>query len=214
MQIIAHRGYWKSHKEKNSMKAFERSLNKGYGIETDVRDFNGEIVISHDYVASKSGLILLQDFIKLISNYSSKKPITIALNVKSDGLANLINCELKEFRNKNFDLFVFDMSVPDMKEYFSANFIVYSRLSEVELNPSWYDQCSGIWLDSFQTNWFDSKLIEKYLNDSKKVCVVSSELHGREKSDLWDIIYSLRKEENIMLCTDLPAEAELFFNSQ
>ncbi len=48
MQVISHRGYWKSAAEKNTTTAFARSFALGYGTETDVRDLNGELVISHD----------------------------------------------------------------------------------------------------------------------------------------------------------------------
>ncbi len=38
MQILSHRGYWKSIKEKNSFIAFERSFLAMHGVETDLRD--------------------------------------------------------------------------------------------------------------------------------------------------------------------------------
>ncbi|MFQ6343008.1 hypothetical protein [Campylobacter sp. VTCC 70190] len=41
MQILSHRGYWKNKEEKNSIVAFERSLTKMYGLETDLRDNGG-----------------------------------------------------------------------------------------------------------------------------------------------------------------------------
>ncbi|HDG1702299.1 TPA: hypothetical protein PFE33_004667, partial [Kluyvera ascorbata] len=34
--------------EKNTQTAFERSFSLGFGTETDIRDFGGELVISHD----------------------------------------------------------------------------------------------------------------------------------------------------------------------
>ena len=48
MQILAHRGRWRSPSEKNSEGAFRAALSAGYGIETDIRDFDGRLVISHD----------------------------------------------------------------------------------------------------------------------------------------------------------------------
>lgn len=212
MKILSHRGYWKNQKEKNSLVAFERSFEKGYGIETDIRDLDGHLVVSHDHVTYKSDIVYLRDLLKLIKNFSLNSSITIALNVKADGLASLLKSELDNLISEDLDFFVFDMSVPDMREYFNNKFKVYSRVSEVEPNPSFYDQCSGIWLDSFNSNWFDEKVIKRFLDDSKQVCIVSSELHSREKSDLWDIIYPLRKETSLTLCTDLPEEATAFFN--
>ena len=46
MKIIAHRGFWIKDSEKNTVKAFERALENGFGIETDLRDYNQKIVAS------------------------------------------------------------------------------------------------------------------------------------------------------------------------
>jgi len=91
MIIISHRGYWKTDKEKNSIAAFERSFSLGFGTETDVRDFNGKLVISHD-IANKDS-ISFEEFIKIYLKYS--KSNWLALNVKSDGIRDL----LKKSRN-------------------------------------------------------------------------------------------------------------------
>ena len=53
MEIISHRGYWFKNSEKNSDLAFRRSFSLSFGTETDIRDFDGELVISHD-VANKN----------------------------------------------------------------------------------------------------------------------------------------------------------------
>ena len=214
IQIISHRGFWTNDEEKNTLEAFQKSFSNGFGIETDIRDLDGRIVISHDVPHSNSEPVFLKDLLSMAETFMENNKLTIALNIKSDGLVSLLNHEIENSNVKGLDIFVFDMSVPDMRDYFRDNYKVFSRVSEVELDPSWYQSCSGIWLDSFETNWFNSALIEKYISDEKKVCIVSSELHGREYTDLWDIIYPLRGEENIMLCTDLPTEAELFFNSK
>ena len=48
MKILSHRGYWKTAEEKNTATAMHRSFSLGFGTETDVRDYNGKLVISHD----------------------------------------------------------------------------------------------------------------------------------------------------------------------
>ena len=48
MIILSHRGYWKDVNEKNQQVSFERSFSLGFGTETDIRDYKGELVISHD----------------------------------------------------------------------------------------------------------------------------------------------------------------------
>jgi len=46
--ILAHRGAWTVPKERNSAEALKRALKSGFGIETDLRDLDGTVVISHD----------------------------------------------------------------------------------------------------------------------------------------------------------------------
>ena len=45
MRILAHRGYWNSSIGKNSPEALKTALAKGYGFESDVRDYMGKLVI-------------------------------------------------------------------------------------------------------------------------------------------------------------------------
>ncbi|MCW1376433.1 hypothetical protein OLQ29_05960, partial [Campylobacter jejuni] len=67
---------------KNSIIAFNRSFLNSYGLETDLRDMGGGIVISHD-MASENCL-KLEDFFKLYKKYNTNLPL--ALNIKADGL--------------------------------------------------------------------------------------------------------------------------------
>ena len=81
MNILAHRGYWLKPEEKNTRIAFERALSLGFGIESDVRDYLGNLVISHDIPGDSA--MPLSEFIALLEQYPR---VSFALNVKSDGL--------------------------------------------------------------------------------------------------------------------------------
>jgi glycerophosphoryl diester phosphodiesterase len=48
LKIISHRGFWITPSEQNTEVAFIRALECGFGIETDIRDVSGDLVISHD----------------------------------------------------------------------------------------------------------------------------------------------------------------------
>ena len=50
--------------EQNKLVAFKRAINSGFGIETDIRDFNGKLVISHSLPDTNS--IKLSELLKLI----------------------------------------------------------------------------------------------------------------------------------------------------
>ena len=100
LDIIAHRGFWIKSNQKNSVEAFKLALENGFGIETDLRDFNGNIVISHD-VPTES-CITFHDFMAIVQEYP---PQTLSLNIKSDGLQELSKKDLGSYT----DYFFFDM---------------------------------------------------------------------------------------------------------
>lgn len=203
MEILSHRGYWLTPAEKNTTIAFERTFRLGFGTETDVRDSNGKIVISHDIPIG--GELFLEDFLQLAEDAGG----LLALNIKSDGLASHVSNALRGF--PDLEYFIFDMSVPDMRSYLDLGMPVYCRVSEVEIAPPWLDECRGVWLDSFVKDWFEVADVKRYLNLNKAVCIVSPELHGRRHADLWDRIRALKNEKGLYLCTDYPEKAELFF---
>ena len=203
MKIISHRGYWLDAAEKNAESAFLRSISLGFGTETDVRDCMRRLVISHDMPHGKE-----MDFGRLLSIINGAT-FLLAINIKSDGLAELICEQMKGYSRDNW--FVFDMSVPDMRHHLAVGNPVFGRMSEVEQIPAWFDRVEGVWLDSFEGEWFDASLITALLAQGKRVCVVSSELHGRERGGLWSMLRPFARENQVILCTDFPLEASTFF---
>jgi len=205
MKILSHRGYWISEKEKNTKKAFLRSFCLGFGTETDVRDCNGNLVISHDPPTGTE--MKFREFLLLCPD-----GITLALNIKADDLAEKIKADLSLF--PLIDWFVFDMSIPDMRGYINDDNSVFARMSEVESVPPWIEKCEGVWLDAFEDIWYDVKTIDGLLRMGKKVCIVSSELHKRDYFNLWDMLKNSPEFINsnkTYLCTDYPEKAKLYF---
>jgi len=206
MIIISHRGYWLDPFERNQRSAFERSFKLGFGTETDLRDFNGTVVISHD--VPKGHELTFLNFLDIYKN-SSSIPLPLALNVKADGLSEMVRIALTDY--SDLDVFVFDMSVPDMRNYFDVGIPVFTRMSEVEKSPAWFEHSAGVWLDGFESTWFDEDTLDRLLATGKRVCVVSSELHGRDPKELWSMLYLHRNVDNLLLCTDYPERARKFF---
>lgn len=210
MKILSHRGYWKAAVEKNSLAAFERSFKLGFGTETDIRDWQGALVISHDI--PQGGEILLSDFLDMASAHSHQEnPITLALNIKADGLSEKVAAALSNHRH--LDPFVFDMSIPDMRSYITDNIPVFTRISEAEVKPVWLEKSSGIWLDSFDYDWFGFDELSGFLEVGKRVCIVSPELHQRSHLPLWSTLKKMGLNEQLLLCTDFPEDALLFFEA-
>lgn len=210
MKIIAHRGFWINAHEKNSYTAFEQSFQNGFGVETDIRDFDGQLVISHNL--ANCACMTLDIFLQLYVKYSSQPKL--ALNIKADGLQAILENKLNLFRVENY--FVFDMAVPDGLGYLRRGMKTYTRQSEYEAIPPYYEKADGVWLDEFDGHWLTDDIIEQHLSAGKSVCIVSPELHGRSFKKEWEHYRELEKEigrDRLMLCTDLPEQAKEFFNA-
>ena len=211
MKFIAHRGFWSNIAEQNTEKAFIKALENGYGIETDVRDYNGEVVIAHDLPVGST--MPFTDFLALHQNYalSSDTPLYLAINIKADGLTSKLWDALSEAQTK--DYFVFDMSVPDALHYLKQNMPTFTRQSEYEADPSFYDEATGVWIDCFNSCWFSLEVVETHLRNGKQVCIVSPELHKRENyiEEQWHKLSHLADNNRLLLCSDFPHLAEKYF---
>ena len=205
MTVLSHRGYWLAPAEKNTVVAFRRSFDLGFGTETDVRDRGGELVISHD--PPRGGEMLLAEFLDLLGG----RNLPLALNVKADGLAEGIRDALAGRGLTKW--FVFDMSVPDTLRQLLVGNPVYTRASEYEPAPVLLDRAAGIWADGFQGEWWDAEILGKWADRQRPVCLVSPELHGRDPAAAWDRLALVRASgvEGLQLCTDRPEEARRFF---
>ncbi|WP_318498342.1 PI-PLC domain-containing protein [Photobacterium leiognathi] len=208
MEIIAHRGYWIDKAEKNTFTAFKRAIDNNFGIETDLRDYDGEIVISHDIPTQNNRT--LDDFLNLVSE---NKEIILALNIKSDGLQDLLlrNDAIKEIRH-----FYFDMSIPDCLIFSKKNMTYFSRVSDIEPTALLYLESDGVWLDNFTDDELDLVELDKVLSDGKKVALVSPELHGYCYESYWaklkQYVLERKSSKNILICTDFPMQAKDYFN--
>lgn len=209
MIILSHRGYWQDISEKNLPMAFERSFSLGFGTETDIRDYEGELVISHDI--ADEGCISVKEMFDIYNKYDNT--LSLALNIKADGLQLKLKELLEEYKITNY--FVFDMSVPDGLGYLKQNIKAFTRESEYEKTPSFYDEACGIWLDEFQGHWITKEVIENHIKNNKQICIVSPDLHKREYKNEWQHYKEIEKElgiDNLMICTDYPEIAKEFFN--
>lgn len=205
MIILSHRGFWKDTEEKNTRAAFERTVDQKFGTETDVRDLNGQLVVSHD--PAETGAIAWDVVLDLFDG----SDLPLAVNVKADGLATQLE---KAFSGRSIDWFAFDMSGPETVRYARAGLPFYTRHSDIETHPILYEHAAGVWLDGFDGIWFDNTVIATHSANGKAVCIVSPDLHGRAPDEAWDMLASLPDlSTRIMLCTDQPDRAREFFKS-
>jgi hypothetical protein len=216
MNILAHRGLWQSSAEKNSSAALRRALEAGFGVETDIRDLGGQLVISHD--PPLPGAMPLADFLDTYVQVPT--PGILALNIKADGLQSTL-AEALESRKIGPDrYFVFDMAVPDALDYLRRNMPCFTRQSEMEPVPAFLDQAPGIWLDCFREDWINGPVILDHCSAGRSVALVSPELHQRDRYNAWgtwrEAYRDLKRRglgERMMICTDVPREAKAYFDA-
>lgn len=205
IRIMAHRGCWQNPRHANSLDAIKTAFVAGMGVETDIRDQNGQLVISHDPPLEKC--LNLQTILNLKQSISPTS--WLALNIKSDGLAKLVQNALKKAGSNN--VAVFDMSQPDMMNYLRSNVPFLVRLSEFE-DLNFFQEAEGVWLDQFESNWFSVQQVRTLCETGKHIFVVSPELHGRVPHSCWDILKEAVSEnadlaKRLHVCTDLINEA-------
>ena len=202
MKILCHRGFWKKKSEQNTLNSFESALIQKFGIEIDIRDFNNEIVISHDAPNKNSPKL------KALLDIGLHHDLPLAFNIKSDGITKELAKIIENFKVSNY--FCFDMSIPQQLSYQTMGLTWYSRLSDHIEEQVINKNAQGIWLDSFFNEWWNKDDLAK-LSVKKHIAIVSPELHGRDHRSAWEQIKGLRDKKNIILCTDFPNEAQDFF---
>jgi glycerophosphoryl diester phosphodiesterase len=211
MIILSHRGWWKKTEEKNTRIAFQRAFDAGYGIETDIRDQNGTLAVSHD--PPIGSCMPWAEFVEIWQK--SNPDAVIAVNIKADGLQSRFAVSMSTINPKSY--FVFDMSVPDSLGYLNASIPTFGRLSEYEPQLYKTDQLTGVWIDCFKSDWIDAAVIEKNRVLGLDVALVSPECHKRGHSEAWKewrkALISPSDSGRLMICTDFPDQADAFFNN-
>lgn len=207
MIILAHRGYWNNKIINNSPEALYTALENGFGFESDIRDYAGKMVISHDIATVESQEA--EEVFKWLHEYNDK--YCFAINIKADGLKDIIQSFLIKYSIKNY--FLFDMSVPQMVEFRDVGLRYFTRQSEVEPEPCMYEDAAGVWVDGYWgTDWITEDLLRKHIDAGKEICLVSPDLHGNSYTEFWTRVKKWRIDSNyVLLCTDHPDEAKEFF---
>lgn len=145
------------------------------GIEFDIRDTGGDIVVQHDPFL---GGQLFTDFLKFCP--SNKFYI---VNVKSEGIerraiADLESCGIQQF-------FLLDCSIPMMvrlgkegERRLAVRLSEYESLATVEAMASFV---SWVWVDVFTLLPLTREAEESIRHRGLKLCLVSPELQGQQE---------------------------------
>lgn len=205
-QILAHRGYWLNQSEQNKEVAFVRALKSGFGIETDIRDLNGEIVVSHDLPRiDQDGLMTLEDLLYLYESIGNKLPL--ALNIKADGMQEKITEKINSIESEN--VFLFDMSIPDLLVTRNKGLNFLTRYSDLEHSLELLSDSCGVWVDELLEEWVTESFFDLKGLGNKALFFVSPELHRRDYRGRWGDMsgWNVVRSRNVYLCTDMPTKA-------
>ncbi len=210
-KLLAHRGYWRDPKKRNSNEALREALKLGYGLETDLRVNNyGQLIISHDpFIENSEKPVTFESLVSFYKDIESKG--ALALNIKCDGIHSLIKTILKHYKIDNY--FLFDMSIPDLIAGISSGLEQFARASIYEDPESLEDICNGLWIDCFDNEYPKATDIKDLAKSWQKMALVSPELHGHNHLDFWREIKVLNQSEDydLYLCTDFPDQAAAYF---
>lgn len=199
-RILAHRGLWNKVSEQNTEGSIIGALRRGFGVELDLRDSLGAVLVSHD--PPKPELGNLPRIEKILEKIPEENSGWVAFNVKSDGLTRLL--PHFEFRH-----FFFDMSFPERRRFSSEARPIADRISDMEpmkLLPSGSATGVGFWVDCFEEDWTqNSTELSSVLALPGTKFFVSPELHGRDPQESWILLRELMRERpDVAICTDHP----------
>lgn len=170
----------------------------GFGIEIDVRLYQNNIVLSHNYASDK--IIYLED---CLNNFKNTKMI---IDCKESGIEQYVIKLLKQ----DFDYYFLDSQIPDIIKLLKDNKKnIIIRKSQYESDSLFYkfDLCYK-WIDWFQ---FEPFILEHYLDYINEVSkdkkanniLVSPELYSKNYLPITKTINKLIPK-NFSVCTDNP----------
>lgn len=151
---------------------YANSLPKECGIEFDIRDSNGSIIVTHDPFTEG------EEFEIFLSKISKR---FLIVNVKSEGIEIRVLELLKKY---NFEEFFFlDCSFPSIvklsrlgEKRIALRFSEYENFANVVDNK---DKINWVWVDCFTRFPLTKSIEEVFHSHGLKICIVSPELQGQ-----------------------------------
>ena len=169
-----------------------------FGVETDLRSENKKIYLHHD--PFKKG----ESFEKWIKYYKHK---ILILNVKEEGLENMVIKILKKNKIKNF--FFHDQTFSTLlKNMFKTRVSIrFSEYEDLKRKNYLFKKIRWLWLDNFNQIELSKKFYNYLKNKKVKICMVSPELVKKKRqNEIKKIINYLKKNKFNLdaVCTKKP----------
>lgn len=173
----------------NSLKNI-KNLNKNFGAEIDIRTFNNKLILNHEPFKKA---VLLDSYLKIF------KHKFLILNVKEEGIENLILNYLKKYKIKNY--FLLDVTVPKIFQFVKSNkkIKLCLRISKFEKLSSlnfFHKKINWVWIDTFDNEIPLNIKDLRYYSKRFKLCLVSPELISTNKINFIKFIKKNRNKLN------------------
>ena len=148
------------------------SLPKEFGVELDLRDENGRVIIAHDpFIDGEK----FEDYLKYYNHG------TMILNIKSERIEHKVLDLINKYQVRRY--FFLDSSIPMViKLSDEGEFNIAVRFSEYEPIESVLalkNRVKWVWVDCFSKLPIDYVSFKKLKDEGFNLCLVSPELQGR-----------------------------------
>ena len=169
-----------------------------FGVEADLRSEDKKIYLHHD--PFKKG----ESFEKWIKYYKHK---ILILNVKEEGLEDMIIKILKKKKIKNF--FFHDQTFSTLlKNMFKTRVSIrFSEYEDLKKKNYLFRKIKWLWVDNFNQIELSKKFYTYLKNKKVKICMVSPELIKKKRqNEIKKIINNLKKNKLYLdaVCTKNP----------
>jgi len=186
MEFIAHRV--------NTVEEL-RLLPVCFGVELDLRDYNGHLILQHDPFEPGE---FFEDYLKCYNHG------TMILNIKSERIEYDVLGLLQKYAVSKY--FFLDSSFPMINLLSSQGenriALRYSEYEGLDTIVNMQNKCEWVWVDCFSRLPITKEIEEMLHRLGYKICLVSPELQGRQK-DLLKYKKTLAQEEIVFdaICT-------------
>ncbi len=170
------------------------ALDPSRGVEIDVRDYDGELRLTHDPFSTGERLL---DF---LAHY---KHGLLIVNVKCDGLERLILPMLRE--HGVMDYFFLDCANPTLISLVRSGVqsvaVRFSEYEPLEFAMSFAGRAEWVWVDCFTRMPLDERSYTA-LKERFKMCLVSPELQGFSRETICEYRRLLATMPLDAVCSD------------
>lgn len=177
-----------------------KNIHITHGVELDLRAFGDRIVVHHD---AFSDAVDFEDWLKCY------KHSFVVLNIKEEGIENIVRELVSKYHVH--DYFMLDLSFPAMIRMIRTGekrvAIRVSHYESVDCALSLAGKIDWVWLDLFHDHFPIDRSQYHLLQKARyKICLVSPELHGRNRQSITTVQNYLVMNQLTMdaVCTKHP----------